>query len=116
MSARPPESGTVQKSRMRAVVDGRTRYGSAQRVQPDLACVERLLGRLHLRSVSRGLRIGEFLFEFRDRGVELARETLGTRLLLRVVLLPVLLIEAADRGLDASQAVFDRADLFARNA
>ena len=88
---------------------------SAQRVEPDLACVERFLGLGDLRLVSARLRVGEFSLQFRDGVVQLAHEPLAAGLLLGVGTLPVLFIELAYGGLDPAQAIFDRLDLVAGN-
>lgn len=64
----------------------------AERVEPLLARVERLLRVGDFLLVARRLCVSELALEFRDGVMQLARETLRARLLLGVALVPVILV------------------------
>src|SRR6185437_12243971 len=82
-----------------------------QRVEPDLASIESLLGSSDFGLVSAGLGLVELGLELRDRRRELARQSFGARLLLRVVALPVVVVQFADGGLHSAEPLFDDLDL-----
>src|SRR5690349_10877150 len=75
-------------------------------VEPGLLGGDGVFGVFDLAGVTLRLGLGELGLELRDLGFELGGESLRSRLLLGVALVPVLFVEFADVRLDLAEPVF----------